>query len=251
VGFLFVSWQNSPIRIERMPLNAETIAAARKLRPAAVTLVLQSEALAVYRLAYALAGRWDVGRGVARFVLQRSVEMMPSWGPEADPSNWYHRFTIMTSRRSAKHQPKPGKDVLIEQALQPDAQYIAYVAALRHLEPQHREAFLLYHCEHLNARYSALAMDCSTQAADTHLRAANESLRLVAGANFDALTRKLADAYTHLTPDPNDMLPTVNGVVFRQVRVRKWFRRVVLLIELVILVGLIWGGWKLYHFVRT
>src|SRR6478735_3014745 len=97
-----------PMPPDRKTLDADTIAAARKLRPAAVTAVLQCEALAVYRLAYALAGRWDVGRGIARFVLQRSVKMMPSWGPEADPSNWYHRFTIMTSRRSAKHQPKPG-----------------------------------------------------------------------------------------------------------------------------------------------
>jgi len=80
---------------------------------------------------------------------------------------------------------------------------VAFVSALRQLETQQREAFLLHHCERLNARYSALAMDCSTEAADNHLKAADQSLRLVAGADFDALAKKLADAYAHLAPDPN------------------------------------------------
>ena len=230
----------------------ELVAAAKKLRPAAVAKLLENEYPAVYRLAYALAGRWDVGRGIARFVLARSVKLMPKWGAEDDPANWYHRFTIMTARRSAQHQPKVAKsDVLVEQALDPDAAYVAFVSALRHLETQQREAFLLHYCERLNARYSALAMDCSTAAAETHLRAADDALRLVAGENFSALTHKLRDAYQHLTPDATDMLPTVNRVVFRHVKLRRWARWAVVLIELAVLAGLLWGGWKLYHLVRT
>ncbi|MEO6435843.1 MAG: hypothetical protein ABIP55_08785 [Tepidisphaeraceae bacterium] len=234
-----------------MPLSPETIEGARNLRPRDVSAVLQEQSPRVYRLSYALSGRWDVGRGIARFVLARSVRMMPKWRPEEDPSNWFHRFTIMTSRRAGKHVASAKKDVLVEQAMQPDNEYIAFVAALRQLEPQQREAFLLHHCERLNARYSALAMDCSTQAADTHLRAAEQSLRLVAGAAFDNLTRKLCDAYTHLTPEGQDVLPTVNKVVFRQVRLRKWLGRVLLFVQLAILAGLAWGAWKLYHIVRT
>ena len=157
----------------------------------------------------------------------------------------------MTSRRSARHPiANAAKDVLVEQALSPDTQYIAFVAALRQLETQQREAFLLNHCEHLNARYSALAMDCSTEAADNHLRAADGSLRLVASEHFDALTKKLADAYAHLTPDPNDLLPTVNRTVFRQLRLRKWLRQATRLIVLALFAGLIYGGWRLYHFLK-
>ena len=193
-----------------MPLDSDVIAAARKWKPGAVSAVLQDNASCVYRIAYALAGRWDVGRGVARFVLNRSVRMMPKWKPEDDPSNWYHRFTIMVTRRGAKHSvASPANDVLVEQAMQPDTRYIAFVAALRQLETQQREAFLLHHCERLNARYSALAMDCSTEAADNHLKAAEGSMRLVAGADFELLTRKMADAYKHLTPDPNDLLKSI------------------------------------------
>jgi DNA-directed RNA polymerase specialized sigma24 family protein len=231
-----------------MPLDSDVIAAATKWKPHAVTQVLQDNAASVYRIAYALAGRWDVGRGVARFVLHRSVRMMPKWKPEDDPANWYHRFAIMVSRRGAKHTiASPAKDVLVEQAMQPDTRYIAFVSALRQLETQQREAFLLHHCERLNARYSALAMDCSTEAADNHLKAADQALRLVAGAEFDALAKKLCDAYAHLTPDPNDLLPTVNSMVFRRVRLRKWLRRIVLLIALAIFAALCWGGWIVYH----
>jgi DNA-directed RNA polymerase specialized sigma24 family protein len=231
-----------------MPLDSEVIASATKWKPHAVTQVLQDNAPSVYRIAYALAGRWDVGRGIARFVLNRSVRMMPKWKPEEDPANWYHRFTIMVARRGAKHGiASPAKDVLVEQAMQPDTRYVAFVSALRQLETQQREAFLLHHCERLNARYSALAMDCSTEAAENHLKAADQALQLVAGADFDPLTRKLADAYGHLTPDPNDLLPSVNSMVFRGVRLRKWLRRLVRLLGLTALAGLLWGGWIVYH----
>jgi len=229
----------------------ETIAAARKLKPRAVADLLTSQYASVYRIAYALAGRWDVGRGIARFVLARSVRFMPRWEPDDDPANWYHRFTIMTSRRSARHKAEPKKDVLVEQALDPDAEYVAFVAALRHLEPQQREAFLLHHGERLNDRYAALAMDCSTEAAHNHLAVAEKELRLVAGPNMAALTKKLADAYMHLTPTDDSVIPAVNRVVFRQVTVRRVWRLVMLFVKLAIVAALIWGGWWLYHWYRT
>jgi DNA-directed RNA polymerase specialized sigma24 family protein len=235
-----------------MPVLPDTLAAAIKLRPRAVAAVLEDQYPAVYRLAYALAGRWDVGRGIARFVLARSVKLMPKWNADDDPANWYHRFTIMTSRRSATHRPAgAAADVLVEQALGPDQAYIAFVSALRHLDAQPREAFLLWHCERLNARYSALAMDCSTEAAENHLRVAEQSLKLVAGPQFPALVQKLADAYQHLTPEPAGVLPAVNHLVFRKVRVRRWIRWLIVLIELAAVAALLWGGWRLYHLIRT
>lgn len=232
-------------------VSPETIAGARKLQPRAVADLLTTQYPGVYRLAYALAGRWDVGRGIARFVLARSVRFMPKWDPDDDPANWFHRFTIMTSRRSAKHKTEPAKDVLVEQALHADAEYVAFVAALRQLEPQQREAFLLHHGERLNDRYAALAMDCSTEAAHNHLLGADRNLRLVAGPNMPALTQKLADAYMHLTPADDSVVPAVNRVVFRQVRMRRFFRLVALLVKLTILAALLYGGWRLYHLLRT
>ena len=237
-----------------MPVDADIVADARKLKPRAVQEVLKSEVTPVYRIAYALAGRWDVGRGVARFVLNRSVRMMPKWKPDDDPANWYHRFTVMTSRRSAHHRPDIRKDVLVEQASPAaanQAEYVAFVAALRQLEAQQREAFLLWHGEKLNPRYCALAMDCSTEAAQNHLKVAEDALRLVAGARYEPLVKTLEDAYAHLTPDSGQLVPTVNNVVFRQVRLRRWLRRIILLLELIAIAALAWGGWKVYQIVRS
>jgi DNA-directed RNA polymerase specialized sigma24 family protein len=234
-----------------MPVDSETMQRARKLRPGAVEEVLRSQVTSVYRLSYALAGRWDVGRDIARFVLNRSVKMMPKWDPEDDPANWYHRFTVMTSRRSAKHKPAAKNDVLVEQALAPDRPYIAFVAALRQLEYQPREALLLRHGEKLNGRYSALAMDCSTSAAENHLRVAEDSLKLVAGGEFEPMLRKMIDAYAHLTPEAEHLLPTVSGVVLRQVLVRRWIRWLWKLLQLGILAALIWGGWRVYRIIQT
>lgn len=239
------------VKIEIMPVDEDLIERARKLRPGAVTDLLQTQAASVYRIAYALAGRWDVGRGIARFVLNRSVKMMPKWTRNDDPENWFHRFTVMTSRRSAKHQPKAGKDVLIEQALSPDQHYVAFIAAIRQLDNQQREAFLLRHGEKLNGRYSALAMDCSTQAAETHLKAAEASLRLVAGANYDALLLQLVDAYAHLTPENEHLLPAVNKVVLTRVVVRRWVKWIGWLVQLGVLVGLGWLAYRVYHMVQT
>ena len=235
-----------------MTLDADVIARAKKLRPWAVTEVLKSQVAGVYRLAYALAGRWDVGRGIARFVLNRSVKMMPNWDAEQDPSNWYHRFTVMTSRRSAKHQPSNAKeDVLVKQALSPDAAYVAFVSALRKLDYQQREAFLLRHGEKLNERYSAVAMDCSTTAAATHLAAAEAQMKLVGGVEYEALLRKLVDAYQHLTPEEDQLLPSVNQVVFRRVMVRRWVRWVWYLVLFVVIGLLCSGAWKLWKMIET
>jgi DNA-directed RNA polymerase specialized sigma24 family protein len=234
-----------------MAVDSELIERARKLRPGAVGELLQSQAVSVYRIAYALSGRWDVGRGIARFVLNRSVRMMPKWDRNDDPENWFHRFTVMTSRRSAKHQPIAKKDVLVEQALSPDQAYVAFISALRHLDTQQREALLLRHGEKLNERYSALAMDCSTEAAENHLKAAETSLRLVAGEHYDPMLQKMVDAYVHLTPEPDQLVPAVNRVVLRKVVVRRWGKWLWFLLQLAVLVGMCWGAWKVYRMVQT
>src|SRR3954470_15866506 len=182
----------------------ELVAAAKKLRTSAVAQLLENEYPAVYRVACGLAGRDDVGRGIANFVLARSIRMMPKWDVEDDPRQWFYHFTILTARRAIKHQPKPAKDLLVvksEQAQQTSTEYLAFVAALRALPRQQLEAFLLHHGEKLNPRYTSLAMDCSTEAATAHLVAAIAALRsVVPEGRLDPLIQRAAAAYTRLTP---------------------------------------------------
>lgn len=233
-----------------MLVEPHIIAGAKKLRPAAVSELLQSQVAQVYRISYALAGRWDSGKALARFVMNRSVTMMPKFDPDDDPANWFHRFTVMTSRRGTSPPPAAAKDVLVEQADAPDTAYIAFVSALRQLNPQQREAFLLWHGEKLNPRYCALAMDCSTEAAENHLRAAEQSMHLVAGPAYEALLGKLIDAYQHLTPETDQLKPTVNGVVFRRVKLRRVWRIIVTFVALIVMIVSLWGAWKIYHYLQ-
>jgi DNA-directed RNA polymerase specialized sigma24 family protein len=135
--------------------SPELVAAAKKLRTSAVAQLLENEYPAVYRLACGLAGREDVGREVTKFVLGRSVKLLPKWDVEDDPRQWFYHFTILTARRAVKHQPKPAEDLLVvksEHANQTSTEYLAFVAALRGLPRQQLEAFLLHHGEKLNTR---------------------------------------------------------------------------------------------------
>jgi hypothetical protein len=62
--------------------------------------------------------------------------------------------------------------------------------------------------------------------------------------------RKLADAYQHLTPAPDDLLPAVNRVIFRQVRVRRWMRVLRWIAILAFVLAALWGVYKLYEMVQ-
>ena len=89
---------------------------------------------------------------------------------------------------------------------------------------QQREAFILHYGERQNSRYLAVAMDCSTEAAANHLKAATDSLRAIAGPEFGPFTAQLAHCYTRLTPSEQLVLPSIKSVVRRYV----WPRRIAL-----------------------
>jgi DNA-directed RNA polymerase specialized sigma24 family protein len=234
--------------------SPELVAAAKKLRTSAVAQLLENEYPAVYRLACGLAGREDVGRGIAKFVLARSIRLMPNWDVEDDPRQWFYHFTILTARRAIKHQPKPANDVLVtraEGAAQTSTEYLAFIAALRALPRQQIEAFLLHHGEKLNTRYTSLAMDCSTEAATAHLLAAVEALKsIVPDARLDPLVQRCAGAYARLTPDEQFVPPSITRTMLRHFWPRKIWRIIRFIVQLIILGGLIWGGWWLYRHAR-
>jgi DNA-directed RNA polymerase specialized sigma24 family protein len=234
--------------------SAQLVAAAKKLRTSAVAQVLENEYPAVYRLACGLVGREDVGRGIAKFVLARSIRLMPKCDVEDDPRQWFYHFTILTARRATRHQPRPADDVLVtksEQAQQTSTEYLAFIAALRALPRQQIEAFLLHHGEKLNTRYTSLAMDCSTEAATAHLAAAVETLKsVVMDGRLEPLVQRCAAAYARLTPEEQFIPPSITRTMLRHFWPRKIWRIVRFILQLIVLAGLIWGGWWLYRHAR-
>ena len=230
----------------QMPVDAATLAAARKLNAAAVAEVLREHYPSVHRLAHGLAGRADVATGVVRHVMQRSIAILPAWEDENQPENWFHHFTVITARRSVRHRPDARADLLLgDSRATPDPAYVAFVAALRALPQQQQEAFILHTCERLGPRTSALAMDCSTEAAGNHLRAGMDTLRRVSGERFETFTARAANAYRRFTPPPDTILPRVRSVVRRQV----WPRRIVRWVTWGLLLGAIAGvAWIVYAY---
>src|SRR5688500_17789368 len=103
----------SRITFAPMPLSPATLAAARRLSAPAVAEVLREHYAPVHRLAHGLAGRADVGAGLVRYVMHRSIAIAPTWEEETQPENWFHRFTVSTARRSIHHRPDPRADLLL------------------------------------------------------------------------------------------------------------------------------------------
>jgi DNA-directed RNA polymerase specialized sigma24 family protein len=234
-----------------MPVTPDALARARNLKPSAVAEVLTEHYAPVHRLAHGLCGRPDVARGVVRYVMGRSIARLPSWDDEIDPENWFHHFTVLATRRAragrGRPDPKGGEDALLGDAAgMPEPAYVAFLTALRNLPEQQQEAFILHHGERVGLRSLSLSMDCSTEAANNHLKAATEALQLVAGDRFDAFTTRLSAAYRRLTPTEELALPLVNRVIRRRVwprRIARWLGR---LLVVAILGAVAWVAWRLY-----
>ncbi len=228
-----------------MPLSPATLAAARKLSAPAVAEVLREHYASVHRLAYGLAGRTEVGAGIVRYVMHRSIAIVPTWEEETQPENWFHHFTIITARRSIHHRPEARTDLLLgDTGVVPDPVYIAFIAALRALPQQQQEAFILHTCERLGPRTSSLAMDCSTEAAGNHLRAGMQSLQAVAGDRYEVFVTRAANAYRRLTPSPDAILPRVQSIVRRRVWPKRFARWVTWILLLAMIGGTAWVVWN-------
>jgi DNA-directed RNA polymerase specialized sigma24 family protein len=209
-----------------MQVDQELLERARKEQSGAVIEVLSMHYPAVYRMAYAISGRRDVGDGVVRFVMRRSFRALPHWKDEEAPQRWFRHHTILTVRRAARHPPDSVEiDTLIPpEALEADPKYPAFVRALRGLPQQQREAFLLHHGEKLDLRGISVAMDCSTVAAAQHLGAANDELLELVDRDFQKLASEVAENYAKLAPSSDLALSQVSTGARRYLWPRKLAR---------------------------
>jgi hypothetical protein len=148
---------------------------------------------------------------------------------------------LLTARRAAAHVPAAKTDLL---ATDGDPRYVAFVRALRQLPIQQREAILLHFGERFNSRFLGIAMDCSTDAAQTHLEAATGALRTIAGADFGALVDRLSNVYAHLGPPVDAVAPAVGRWVGKGLRPHRFRRALRLLVAVAVIAALVYAGWK-------
>lgn len=197
------------------------MAQARRGNRSAVEAILTESFPAVHRIAHALSGEPRTGTAVSRHVMRRAVRVMPRWRRGITPENWFYHHTLLVAREAAAQVPRPDHDLLITAGPGGMPAYVAFVRALRGLPRQQMEAFVLNHGEKLNSRLLGVAMDCSASAAATHLVAATDTLRTIAGDSYEELVPALERAYATLTPPET----VVRTTVARQVSAGLWAMR--------------------------
>lgn len=199
--------------------------------------LLHSAYPAVHRMACGLSGSEDSGRGIVRFMMSQSLKRMPQWRDAEAAERWFYHHTVLTGRRALL---QPGPDALLVRNARPE--YVAFLRALRGLPQQQCEAFILHHGEKLSPRSMGIAMDCSTHAAEVHLRAAHDALEPMMGDAFPALTARMAQAYSELTPSEDLVRPAVRSYVTASLWPRRIKRVVTAIMVLIILALIAWIG---------
>jgi DNA-directed RNA polymerase specialized sigma24 family protein len=228
-------------------LTADIVEGARRGNTRDASVLLTSFYPTVYRMAYGLSGRDDVGREIVRTVMRQSLHVMESWQQESAPERWFIHHTVLTARRGLRHRPEIHEDTLVR-GHEDDSQYTAFVRAVRNLTFQQKEAVILHHAGGFDIRKLAQAMDCSTEAASNHLRTGTTELEKIANENLAGLLKKMKDAYMALAPGEEIYLPMIESRVRRFLWRRRLGRFVMAFLVAAILGLAAYFGWFLYRF---
>lgn len=227
-----------------MPVTDDVLVQAQDGDAMAIAAILSVCYPRVCRIARALSPAGADATPVIETVMQRSVRLLPNWRSGATAENWFYHHTLLTAREAtAAVRVSAGSDPL-QPAGESDPAYAAFLRALRELPPQQAEAFILHHGERLNPRYLGVAMDCSTKAADVHLRSATERLGRVSGEHAAVHVAHLHKAYIALSPNEAALDEAVRRyVAAAQRRPAPWRLLVWIIVVAAIIAALAWVGW--------
>lgn len=225
-----------------MAVDRNTIRRAQSLARDAVEEIVNESFPSVVRLAYGLTGSDAAGDRVVRHIVRRGLKMLPKFRDEGEPQRWFLHHTILACRRETA---VGDDDVLVTCDASPTPAYRAFVKAIRALPRQQAEALILHHGESFNLRYIAVAMDCSTAAAQQHLDAGTTTLRQIAGEQLEPLLLRVRLAYRHLTPSAGVQVPQVGQLVRRHVWPRRLWRVARALLVLAAAGAVAWMLWKI------
>jgi DNA-directed RNA polymerase specialized sigma24 family protein len=227
----------------------QTLSAAQEGNREAIREVFRAIHPGVHRISRMLAGEEDRANQIVADVFRNSLRVLSQWSSWGDPETWFYHQAVQAARRICQGRPASSDDLLLS-ILPPEkrsAAYTAFVRGIRRLPQQQIEAFLLHHGERLNERLLGVAMDCSTQAAHTHLAAADAEMQPLAGADWAVLEATLTQACRALSPPlgETDLIVHRHLGVWAGARTRRRVGKLVVIVLIAIGLLLIWPlrGW--------
>ena len=156
----------------------------------------------VYRIAATQLGRPGSGEVVAKRVMKQATLAVSRWRHVDDARRWFRHHTLLGARD--QHQARVGDNDLLlgrDDQPEPEPDYRGFLIAIRYLPSQQREALLLHHGEGLDIRQLGIAMDCSVEAAEKHLLAAQQRLVMFNRSRYPTLLAMMVDRYRDVQPD--------------------------------------------------
>lgn len=234
-----------------MIVDSDVLERARKGNLPARIEVLAAQYPSSFRIAYGISGRADVGSRIVTHVFKQSFRAIRSWNDLEAPQRWFRHHTLLLARIASRWKPEPDSDTLGRAIENADGSYLAFVRSLRALPRAQMEAFLLRHGEELGLRDLAVTMDCSTTAAQVHLREADERMKQLAGDRFEELSKQLKDEYLKLTPSKDLAVGRIETVYRRHIWPRRIARAIRILFLLGILAALLFQTWRYWPQIAT
>ena len=220
-----------------MPDAPEAALDLKRVGATALAELLERYYPTVHRIAFGLCASAADGTLVFDRVIARALHAMASWRDDTAADRWFYHFTVLESRRHAA-AATTAQDPLLN-ADRPDPAYAAFIRALRSMPAQQRESIILSYGERLNPRYLAVAMDCSGQAAENHLREATRQLAVLTGGQLESLLDALSHAYRALDPQPGSARPLIQRRIHRHLLPSR-IRRTVIVVCVCVVAYVVW-----------
>lgn len=234
-----------------MPVTDDDIHYAQRGDVTATRLVYADSIPICGRLAYTLTGLTSSGRTVMKRLVSKSIRQFDTWRDAAEARRWFlHQAILLTRDHHTPHSLDD--DILMQGVGGPDVvAYRALIAGLRKLSAQQQEAFVLTHCEQMDVRQCAVAMDCSNQAVQTHLDQVRRSLQSLAGEHFEPLVGLVRQVHRGQQID----LPSTPDSIARKIRTGRTLRLMLRIagwtLILAFIAALAWGAWMIYPVIKT
>jgi len=221
-----------------MQITDDDLAAARVGNSTGLQRLFAGALPECARIATSLTGSRACASRVLKTLVRRSEEQLAAFRDGDEASRWFARQTVMLSREEHV-SPELFQDALLAGVGGPDVvHYQAMIGGLRKLSRQQQEAFILYHAHRWNTRLCSVAMDCSTDAVQTHLDEADRTLAALVGEHLPTLQKALEQVHK-TQPIDLPQSPQQVTTVYRRRRSWRWLARTVGWLAIALLVLLI------------